>query len=182
LCYLAVAHTHNSNDAWKEVLGRVPRGLNWPNLDKSVGVDEIYAFDISENAIKRRSHHKHYLIDVSIQDQKLLIEFDQNKIQLQLGECLLTTHLCLKLLMNTHSTLVMGKLDRYQSNMMTWVSPSNYKLIDRAARYVIALAKQKNKNLKYEKVVEKIFEIKNQQDHQGKSHQAIVVLVLNKML
>ena len=41
----------------------------------------------------------------------------------------------LKMLLNQHSTLVMGRLGRYESNIMTWVSPNNGKLVDRAARY-----------------------------------------------
>jgi N-acetylmuramic acid 6-phosphate etherase len=45
-------------------------------------------------------------------------------------------HLLLKLMLNIHSTLVMGRLGRYESNLMTWVSPTNGKLVDRAARYV----------------------------------------------
>jgi N-acetylmuramic acid 6-phosphate etherase len=41
-----------------------------------------------------------------------------------------------KLLLNTHSLLVMGRLGRYEGNLMTWVKPGNRKLIDRAVRYV----------------------------------------------
>jgi len=33
----------------------------------------------------------------------------------------------------------MGRLDRYRDNVMTWVRPSNRKLIDRAIRYTDAL-------------------------------------------
>ena len=35
----------------------------------------------------------------------------------------------------------MGRMDRYYSNIMTYVKPTNYKLIDRAARYVMILKK-----------------------------------------
>jgi N-acetylmuramic acid 6-phosphate etherase len=49
---------------------------------------------------------------------------------------LLNEHLLLKMLLNIHSTLVMGRLGRYQGNVMTCVRPSNYKLIDRTIRYV----------------------------------------------
>jgi len=45
-------------------------------------------------------------------------------------------NLCLKVLLNAHSTLMMGRLGRYEGNLMTWVKPSNNKLIDRAIRYV----------------------------------------------
>jgi N-acetylmuramic acid 6-phosphate etherase len=51
------------------------------------------------------------------------------------GAPLLVRHLVLKCRLNLQSTLVMGRLGRFDSNLMTWVRPSNYKLIDRAARY-----------------------------------------------
>ena len=44
-------------------------------------------------------------------------------------------HLLLKQMLNIHSTLVMGRLGRYQNNLMTWVTPSNGKLVDRATVY-----------------------------------------------
>lgn len=42
----------------------------------------------------------------------------------------------IKVILNKHSTLVMGRLNRIKSNIMSWVRPSNNKLIDRAIRYV----------------------------------------------
>jgi len=44
-------------------------------------------------------------------------------------------HLALKMLLNAHSTLVMGRLGRYEDNLMTYVAANNFKLIDRAMRY-----------------------------------------------
>ena len=179
LCYLAVADTHESQKAWQKILARNPRGLSWPNLDKAVDLEQIYAFDISENAILRRSTNvNHHLIDVFLEENDLIIATEQFSLRQPVDNCLFTTHLCLKLLMNTHSTLVMGKLDRYKSNMMTWVSPSNYKLIDRAARYVIELASQQEKKLNYQNVVEEIFKVREQKN----VNQAIVVQVLENLL
>jgi N-acetylmuramic acid 6-phosphate etherase len=63
-----------------------------------------------------------------------------------------------KMLLNAHSTLIMGLLDRYQGNVMTWVRSSNNKLIDRSARYIIHLLKEDGKSATYEDVIEKIFE------------------------
>ena len=42
----------------------------------------------------------------------------------------------MKVLLNVHSTLLAGLLGRYEGNWMTWVKPSNLKLIDRAIRYI----------------------------------------------
>ena len=49
---------------------------------------------------------------------------------------LLFQHLLLKQVLNIHSTLVMGRLGRYENNLMTWVTPTNNKLVDRAVRCV----------------------------------------------
>ena len=51
----------------------------------------------------------------------------------------LCEHVLLKMLLNAFSMLVMGRLGRYESNLMTWVRPSNYKLIDRAIRCIAFL-------------------------------------------
>ncbi len=60
--------------------------------------------------------------------------------------------------MNIHSTLVMGRLGRYKNNLMTWVSPTNGKLIDRATRYVKQLlASAGRPEQKYEDIVHQLF-------------------------
>lgn len=53
-------------------------------------------------------------------------------------------------------------MDRYYSNIMTYVKPTNYKLIDRAARYIMILRKDST----YEEVVRAIYEIKNKIDYE----------------
>jgi N-acetylmuramic acid 6-phosphate etherase len=68
-------------------------------------------------------------------------------------------HLLLKMLINIHSTLVMGRLGRYLDNLMTYVKPSNNKLIDRAVRYVCLLAQRRTGKLPaYKKVTQVLFE------------------------
>jgi N-acetylmuramic acid 6-phosphate etherase len=70
----------------------------------------------------------------------------------------------------------MGLLERYRGNVMTWVRPSNYKLIDRAARYIIQILSEADKKPLYEDVVEKIFE-----ESEGLSdNEAIVLKVLER--
>lgn len=90
----------------------------------------------------------------------------------------LSVHLLLKIILNTHSTLVMGRLDRYQSNLMTWVRASNYKLIDRAVRYVTILLKQKGRDIPYDELVRTCFELK---DSIAKD-QSLVLTMVNKYL
>jgi N-acetylmuramic acid 6-phosphate etherase len=66
-------------------------------------------------------------------------------------------HLLLKLLLNAHSTLVMGRLGRYERNLMTWVRPSNNKLIDRAIRYIDLLLQQRGITRSYEDLAVECF-------------------------
>jgi N-acetylmuramic acid 6-phosphate etherase len=78
-------------------------------------------------------------------------------VSLLVGDDLFATHLILKMLLNAHSTLIMGILGRYEGNVMTWVRASNNKLIDRAARYCQQILGQQGLAVSYEKVVETIF-------------------------
>lgn len=69
---------------------------------------------------------------------------------------ILSHHILLKVIINNLSTLIMGRLSRYESNVMTYVRASNYKLIDRAARMVMML---KN-DVSYEEVIRAIYKIR----------------------
>jgi N-acetylmuramic acid 6-phosphate etherase len=72
--------------------------------------------------------------------------------------CRLSHHSLLKILLNNASTLIMGRMDRYFSNIMTYVKPTNYKLIDRASRYVMILRPE----FSYEQSVRMLYKIKPQ--------------------
>ena len=71
----------------------------------------------------------------------------------------LFTHLLLKMILNTHSTLVMGRLGSYEGNIMTYVRASNNKLIDRAIRYIDLILKNKNITLSYDDLAHILFEM-----------------------
>ena len=73
------------------------------------------------------------------------------------GLALLKRHVLLKLLLNAHSTLVMGRLGRYEGNLMTWVTPTNGKLVDRAARCTGHLLRRSGVEASYERIVEHLF-------------------------
>ena len=71
------------------------------------------------------------------------------------------------MILNIHSTLIMGRLGRYKGNLMTWVNPTNGKLIDRAARYVSILLQEQGISRSYEDVIFELFEsleLKNNQE------------------
>jgi N-acetylmuramic acid 6-phosphate etherase len=141
LCYVALEGADSSADAWDRLLNRAPRPLNWPEVDPRTTPEYLYGFDFSANVLEARrrripdkTHHE------------FRVRRSENGIQLRLGKLAHDTtangmpdlfqHLLLKQMLNIHSTLVMGRLGRYKANLMTWVSPTNGKLVDRAVRYV----------------------------------------------
>ncbi|MBL8026950.1 MAG: hypothetical protein JNL74_11100, partial [Fibrobacteres bacterium] len=69
----------------------------------------------------------------------------------------ITVHLLLKMLLNAHSTLVMGRLGRYDGNVMTFVRPTNNKLIDRTVRYSRLILERKGIRISYEDGVRACF-------------------------
>lgn len=180
LCYLAIKGVDNSVSAWKKLLGREPRPISWGEIDQKIGLEEIYKFDISENSIIRRKQKTsiHSVFEISLINEKLVFnnQFLEKSLNVK-DKPLYLIHLALKLYLNTLSTLIMGLIDRYESNVMTWVKASNYKLIDRAARYVIKLAKEQNVHLEYVDVINEIFQKENEV-----IDKPIVLNVLDSML
>jgi N-acetylmuramic acid 6-phosphate etherase len=177
LSYLFIQNSDNAGHGWSELLWRKPRALEWQELDGKIGLEKILGFDISGHGLKARSLEvktENFLI--SFEDQKIELKCLNEKVEFHWGSDQLFNHLMLKMLLNAHSTLIMGLLERYRGNVMTWVRPSNYKLIDRAARYIIQILSEVDKKPRYEDVVEKIFE-----ESEGLSdNEAIVLKVLER--
>ena len=146
-------------------------------LSNRIGITKVLGFDISSHGLKARSSE--------IPTVNFIVSYDQGKIQFRCleetlefnwGHDQLFNHLMVKMLLNAHSTLVMGLLDRYEGNVMTWVRPSNNKLVDRAARYILQLLSKKGRTASYEEVVLKIFE-----ETEGiTENEPIVIKVLNR--
>lgn len=138
LCYLSLPDFPDSPCAWRHLLGRAPRTLEWPELNGKASLDTLLGHDISTQAADWRSarHPGRKQIPFLVHGAGPSLEFAGLSRSLGLeDEPLLLRHLALKCCLNLHSTLVMGRLGRFESNLMTCVRPSNYKLIDRAARY-----------------------------------------------
>lgn len=170
LCFLSINNTTDSKSAWIDCLNREPRCLNWEDFTEQLSVDELLKFDISEQSIQRRSRyskgHETFFIDTN--DKVVKMKLGDVIADFKHNSDLLITHLKLKVLLNTLSTLVMKELGRIESNVMSYVRPSNLKLIDRATRYVVELSKD---SLTYEQALKRI--IKNMKDL--KADESVVV-------
>lgn len=159
LSYLFIEEGQNAGHAWSELLWRKPRPVEWKELDGRISLEKVLGFDISALGLKNRKTHIPTVdFFVSYKDSKVTFRCENETATFNWGSDPLFNHLMVKMLLNAHSTLIMGLLGRYEGNVMTWVRPSNNKLIDRAARYITQLLKVKGKTVPYETVVLKIFE------------------------
>jgi N-acetylmuramic acid 6-phosphate etherase len=137
-CYLSIPGTDSTQSAWRQLLRRAPRALDWKGISEKARLKYLLAHDISENASqwrKQRCPAAQQIPYVIGGPAPTLRFMNHTQILCDAQQPLLLRHLLLKVSLNMQSTLVMGRLGRFESNLMTWVKPANNKLIDRAARY-----------------------------------------------
>lgn len=146
--YVAVPGASNAGDAWRRILHRPPRALDWKGFSEKFGGAVLHGFDFSPGGAQRRSRrfgapnlHTFSIMPVaatSVQgrDARIVFSLDEISATLPRPEDLLHEHLILKVALNMISTLVMGRLGRFHQNLMLYVKSSNYKLVDRSIRFV----------------------------------------------
>lgn len=161
LCYLCLPEAEDSPSAWNLLLHRPPRTLDWEGQGDKTTLETLLGYDISARAADWRTkrHPGIRQLPYLIHGPGAVLEFAGLTHDLALEEApLLLRHLVLKCRLNLQSTLVMGRLGRFESNLMTMVTPTNFKLIDRAARYIRNKYQQETDNpLPYEEAVRQVF-------------------------
>ncbi len=171
--YLSINNEVNAKQAWRSLLQRDPRCLSWNDLNTQIDKEELYKFDISKNAKIRRAGKEISFekigkqIQISCSTKKFTIEFERDD--------LFEMHLSLKMGLNIQSTLLMGLLERFEGNMMSYVRPSNFKLVNRAQRYIEYFLKREGVEVPEEKIIELIF------DHDSSQSSPVVISVLEKL-
>jgi len=186
LCYLYFPKSSTPEEAWKKLLARDPRTLEWENLKGIASLNKLYGFNFSESlSMKRKEilNKKQNIFKIENSDSNNGIIFSLNNckhiFEMPLQENkVYYKQLLLKMLLNTHSTIIMGKLNRFDGNIMTWVKPSNNKLIDRAIRYSQSLLRKNNLNISYDEVARKCFE--KYENYDGKK--SLIKLIVDSFL
>ena len=162
LCFMGMRGAKDVQDAWKKLLKRPPRTIDWSGLEAIAGRRVADQFDFSSRVIgMRESRCKGPNQLFSILDGESVIVWSFGDLRWEIpktGMGIVWDNLLIKILLNSHSTLVMGRLGRYQSNLMTWVRPTNLKLIDRAVRYILHLANDQGFSPSYEQAARACFE------------------------
>lgn len=163
-CHFILPEAPQAHAAWEALLHRAPRTLEWPDVKHVAGAEVLACYDFSAHLKERRrsrtgnAEHVPFRIDGGAGEMTWDFESMHHRTDLS-GVHEFHAHLLLKMLINIHSTLVMGRLGRYVDNLMTYVKPSNNKLIDRSVRYVRLLAQRRTgKTPGYERVTRKLFQ------------------------
>ncbi len=143
---LILKDAENSEEAWRKLLGRPPKALQFDAFPKTE-MDYLLGFDLS-----RQAEDSPTKIDV----QKAYPTcFDGAR---RPGVSAVEIQFLLRLILVNHSTLMMGRCGFYTGNLMTSLKPGNFKLIDRAIRYVQFLkAQQTGQSPRYEDVARLVF-------------------------
>jgi N-acetylmuramic acid 6-phosphate etherase len=164
LCYIALDEADNGTEAWRALLNREPRPLEWNEVDPRTSERYLRKFDFGRSAVERRAKYvpgsSHHEFTISGTEGGIAMSLGGLDHTLATGDLpALLRHTLLKQALNIHSTLVMGRLGRYQGNLMTWVRPTNGKLVDRAARYVHhLLVRDGHTGIGYDTIVRRIFQ------------------------
>lgn len=164
LVYLYLKEALSEKEAWRQLLQRTPRTFYWEELTKQTSYERLVGFKFHCELFNLRKKYLKKPDEIFFikGDKEITFEFLNSKKSLDLKNIdLLSQHLILKMLLNAHSTLIMGRLERFEGNLMTWVRPSNFKLIDRAVRYASILLKHRGKTVDYEKLVRDCYELKD---------------------
>ncbi len=168
LSYVMIPTANTSEDSWRALLARDPRPLQWPEIHSKATRDYLFSFDFGRGVSSFRRQilpkGEHHVFSIERDGQNIGFKFRGLDETFSLpGGIGLFDHLTLKLWLNMHSTLVMGRLGRFEGNLMTWVYPSNGKLVDRAARYSqIIMRKQGYPPVPYDEIIRAQFAAKRE--------------------
>lgn len=155
-CFLKMPGTLHAGSAWRQLLGRAPRALAWTEYQGLVEEERLYGYNISES----KGASSDIPFDLDWSEETLRWRLNNLTHTFYLGPCpRLMRHMVLKMFLNSHSTLVMGRLGRYRGNWMTFVKASNNKLVDRAIRYAQGILREKKKEVSYEELAIATFEL-----------------------
>lgn len=159
LTYVTIPETHTPEEAWERLFLRSPRTLEWSAEFIKTRADYMRGFDFSERAREYRESlipdHQHFVFSIEKTEKGVLFSFRNHQVFFEMPDDIFVRNLLLKMILNMHSTLVMGRIGRYESHFMTYVSPSNGKLVDRAVRYTRSLLEWRGQPVPaYDDVVE----------------------------
>lgn len=160
-CHLCLPGAATSAEAWRRLLARDPRPLGWEGMPE-VSLEALHGFDLSEEGRAFRARlvapRRLHTFRIWKDGGRMSFALGGRELSFAVGGCsLLVEHTLLKIILNTHSTLLMGILGRYEDNLMVYVRPSNLKLIDRCIRTIRTLLERRGAECGYEETARHLF-------------------------
>ncbi len=189
LSYLSIPSAKTALDSWISILGRSPIGLEWPELNGRLSLSSLLEFNFGQSAVQERQARLapriQREISINPDEYRENVVIESSDFKTQLGTSLLNDPLyeqiLIKLILNNLSLMVMGLLDRYEGNVMTWVRASNGKLIDRTIRYLEFLIQKRGlAPVSRDQLAEMIFENQNRLEADQPMIFKILTLLQNK--
>ena len=184
LTYFRSLGSRSVEEALRKILLRDPVAIEWPEIQAKAGHERLLGFDFSHAALNNRErllgYDKMHTFRIERKGDHMRFSFGDLRHEIDVSTLPpLLEHLFLKVALNAHSTLVMGRIGRYENNIMTYVKPSNNKLIDRAIRYVTHLLEQKGiEGVTYEQICHRLYE----NTENMKPDDPIVMLTYNSLI
>lgn len=160
--YLEIPEAKDSRQAWQVLIGRTARPFSAPtdlpfyNQLPKIDATAIAGFNFSSGVAARREKHgikTEAFFDVEIDARQHTLTFGAQSTRTLAGRTrahatwtgsdnALINQALVKLALNLQSTLTMGRIGRFHGNLMTFVRPTNNKLIGRAIGSLRVLAEQ----------------------------------------
>ena len=156
--YLKLDSARTPKEAWNILFGQDPTCLEWVDFPATKR-SYINGFDLSSNSLRANGSYlpnKQHIMNLTPYDNHIDINLDDTTISFDLPNDTIYKTIIYKLILNSHSTLMMGSLGFFSGNMMLSLKPSNFKLIDRAIRYSQFIL-NKTLDLSYHEVAEIVF-------------------------
>ena len=157
--YLRLSTAANIAEVWQSLFGQQPFCLNWESHPATT-TQYMNGFDLSATSArvsgkylpapqhvefwKIKGHTLHVILNNCLGEQNChpggtrVCDPESTTYPtctIPLLQDLLQQTLVYKLCLNSHSTIMMGRLGYFEGNLMLSLKPSNFKLIDRAIRY-----------------------------------------------
>jgi N-acetylmuramic acid 6-phosphate etherase len=162
LVYLTVKDTPHKESAWARILGRDLRCFHWPEVTQRTTRERALEFDFSQESYRSKPNyrnHKQFFIDMKLEKESFKVTHQEEVLfHTTFSELdFLGKHLAVKILINALSTTIMGKMGRYEGNIMTYVKASNFKLVDRAVRCIQNILRLRQIETEYLNVARRVF-------------------------
>jgi N-acetylmuramic acid 6-phosphate etherase len=180
--YMNLTTADSVAEVWLALFGKSLCCLNLTDLPITT-IDYLNGFDLSNNSSRVNSAYLpsvQHNFNWQITDDNLHLALNKVQCNVTLPTDVFARSIIYKILLNSHSTLVAGRLNYFSGNIMLSVNPSNFKLVDRVIRIANSiLVSEHNLKIDYQQLSKVVFMLIN---NRNGSNQSIVKQLVHWVL